>query len=218
MKQRILIVDDHDIVRAGMRMLLEAVDDIEVIGEANNGRAAMEFVEQNPVDIIIMDVSMPEMTGIEATQLIKEKFPDVRILALTIHEGQEYFFQMLQAGASGYVPKRAAPEILLQAIRHVAQGNVYIEPQIAKLLVTDYLKRVQAGHEKDKDTYDGLTKREQEVLMHIAEDYTNQEIANLLSISTKTVEHHRENIMQKLNLHTRIELTKYAIRKGLIRL
>lgn len=218
MKQRILIADDHDIVRAGMRMLLEAVDDVEVVGEANNGKVALEFIEEHPVDIIIMDVSMPEMNGVEATQLIKDKYPEIRVLALTIHEGQEYFFQMLQAGASGYVPKRAAPEILLQALRHVAQGNVYIEPQIAKLLVTDYLKRVQAGYEKDKDTYDGLTKREQEVLMHIAEDYTNQEIANLLNISNKTVEHHRENIMQKLNLHTRIELTKYAIRKGLIRL
>jgi two-component system response regulator NreC len=216
MTQRILIVDDHDIVRAGMRMLLEAVDDIEVVGEANNGKAAIEFVEKNLVDIIIMDVSMPEMTGIEATQLIKEKHPDMKILALTIHEGQEYFFQMLQAGAAGYVPKRAASEILLEALRHVAQGNVYIEPQIAKLLVTDYLKRVQSGSEKD--SYDGLSEREQEVLKHIAEDYTNHEIANLLSISVKTVERHRENIMQKLNLHTRIELTKYAIRKGLIRL
>jgi two-component system, NarL family, response regulator NreC len=216
MKQRILIVDDHEIVRAGMRMLLEAEPDIEVVGEANNGKAAMEFVEQYPVDIIIMDVSMPEMNGVEATQLIKAKYPDMKILALTIHEGQEYFFQMLQAGASGYVPKRAASEILLQALRHVAQGNVYIEPQITKLLVTDYIRRVQSGSEKN--SYDGLTEREQEVLMHIAEDCTNQEIANLLHISIKTVERHRENIMEKLNLHTRIELTKYAIRKGLIRL
>lgn len=216
MKQRILIVDDHEIVRAGMRMLLEAEPDIEVVGEASNGKEAIAFIEQHQVDIIIMDVSMPEMTGIEATQLIKTKNPDMRILALTIHEGQEYFFQMLQAGASGYVPKRAAPEILSQAIRHVAQGNVYIEPQIAKLLVTDYIKRVQSGSEKD--SYDGLTEREQEVLTHIAEDCTNQEIANLLHISIKTVERHRENIMEKLNLHTRIELTKYALRKGLIRL
>ena len=216
MKQRILIVDDHEIVRAGMRMLLESEPDIEVIGEANNGKEAIEFIEQHPVDIIIMDVSMPEMTGVEATQFIKKKYPDMKILALTIHEGQEYFFQMLQAGASGYVPKRAASEILLQALRHVAQGNVYIEPQIAKLLVTDYIKRVQSGSEKD--SYDGLTEREQEVLTHIAEDCTNQEIANLLHISVKTVERHRENIMEKLNLHTRIELTKYALRKGLIRL
>lgn len=216
MTQKVLIVDDHEIVRAGMRMLLDAAPDIEVAGEANNGREAIEFIEQHPVDVIVMDVSMPEMNGVEATQFIKDKYPDMRILALTIHEGQEYFFQMLQAGASGYVPKRAAPEILLEAIRHVAQGNVYLEPQIAKLLVTDYLKRVAEGGEQD--SYDGLTEREREVLTHIAEDYPNHEIATLLNISVKTVERHRENIMQKLNLHTRIELTKYAIRKGLIHL
>lgn len=213
---KILIVDDHEIVREGMRMLLDATSDVEVVGEANNGKEAIEFIEQYPVDIVVMDVSMPEMNGIEATQYIKEKYPEIRILALTIHEGEEYFFQMLHAGASGYVPKRVASEILLQAIHHVAEGNVYIEPQIAKLLVTDYLKRVEAGGEQD--SYDGLTEREREVLTHIAEDYTNQEIANLLNISVKTVERHRENIMQKLNLHTRIELTKYAIRKGLIHL
>lgn len=216
MKQQILIVDDHEIVRAGMRMLLDALLDIEVVGEAKNGREAIEFIEQHPVDIIVMDVSMPEMNGVEATRYIKEKYPDMRIVALTIHEGEEYFFQMLQAGASGYVPKRAASKILLQAIQHVAQGDIYIEPQIAKLLVTDYLKRVKEGGEQA--SYDGLSKREREVLTHIAEDYTNQEIANMLNISVKTVERHRENIMKKLNLHTRIELTKYAIRKGLIRL
>lgn len=213
---RVLIVDDHEIVRSGMRMLLEATDDIEVVGEAENGQLAIEFVEENPVDVIIMDVSMPEMNGIEATQHIKQKDESVKILALTIHEGQDYFFKMLQAGASGYVPKRAASEILLQAIRHIAEGDVYIEPQIARLLVTDYLKRVEEGGEKD--SYDGLTEREREVLTLIAEDFTNQEIANMLGISVKTVERHRENMMRKLNLHTRIELTKYAIRKGLIQL
>lgn len=216
MKHKVLIVDDHEIVRAGMRMLLDSSEDIEVVGETNNGREAIEFIENHPVDIVVMDVSMPEMNGVEATQCIKENYPDIRVLALTIHEGQDYFFQMLQAGASGYVPKRAASEILLQAICHVAQGDVYIEPQIAKLLVTDYLKRVEEGGENL--AYDGLSEREREVLTHIAEDYTNREIGNLLGISVKTVERHRENIMKKLNLHTRIELTKYAIRKGLIHL
>ncbi|MCA9913090.1 MAG: response regulator transcription factor [Anaerolineae bacterium] len=216
MSYRILIVDDHEVVRAGMRMLLESAEDFEVVGEAGNGQEALDFIQNQPVDIVIMDVTMPEMNGVEATRRIKEVNPDVRILALTIHEGEDYFFQMLQAGASGYVPKRAASEILIEAIYHIGQGNVFIEPQIAKLLVTDYLKRVEEGSERN--SYDGLTPREQEVLTHIAEDYTNQEIANLLSISVKTVERHRENIMSKLNLHTRIELTKYAIRKGLIKL
>ena len=212
MAYKILIVDDHEIVRTGMRMLLDAAPDIEIVGEAANGKEALEFIDEHSVDIAVMDVTMPEMDGVEATQRIKDNYPDVQILALTIHEGEDYFFQMLQAGASGYVPKRVASEILLEAIRHVVLGNVYIEPQVAKLLVTDYLKRVEDGGEKA--SYDGLTEREREVLTRIAEDYTNQEIANLLAISVKTVERHRENIMKKLNLHTRIELTKYRNSQG----
>jgi two-component system response regulator NreC len=137
-------------------------------------------------------------------------------LAVTIHEGADYFFHMLQAGASGYVPKRAAPDDLLRAIHVVAAGNVFLEPKIAKELVADYLSRVQQG--SARESYDGLTEREREVLAHIAEDETNQAIANQLRISINTVERHRENIMQKLNLHTRTELVKYAIRKGIISL
>lgn len=211
---RILIVDDHEVVRAGLRMLLDSVADIEVVGEGATGEDGIRLAQELKPDVIIMDVSMPKMTGIEATEMIKKAMPEVQVLALTIHEGQDYFFQMLQAGASGYVPKRAAPDILIQAIQHVAQGHAFIEPQIAHLLVTDYVQRVREGSEKD--SFDGLTKREQEVLTHIAEDYTNQEIANLLGISVKTIERHRENIMNKLGLHTRTELVKYAIRKGLI--
>lgn len=211
---RILIVDDHEVVRAGLRMLLDNVHDMEVVGEAATGEDGLRLAQELQPDVIVMDVSMPGMTGIEATEMIKEAMPDVYILALTIHEGQDYFFQMLQAGAAGYVPKRAAPNILIEAIRHIAKGHAYIEPQIARLLVTDYVERVREGNETD--SFDGLTEREQEILTHIAEDYTNQEIANLLNISVKTVDRHRENIMNKLNLHTRIELVKYAIRKGLI--
>jgi two-component system, NarL family, response regulator NreC len=213
---RILIVDDHEMVRAGMRMLMDSIPDIEVIGEGANGEEALSLAHQLQPDVIIMDVTMPGMNGIEATGRIKQELPQIGILALTIHEGQDYFFQMLHAGASGYVPKRAAPEILVEAVRQVAQGGVFLEPGIARLLVTDYLKRVEEGSEQQ--SYDGLTGREREVLTHIAQDYTNQEIANLLSISVKTVERHRENIMSKLNLHTRTELVKYAIRKGLVKL
>jgi len=213
---KVLIVDDHAVVRAGIRMLIESDDDMEIIGECENGQEAVDQVEQLQPDVVLMDVTMPVLDGVEATRLIKRFKNPPPILALTIHEGPDYFFQMLQAGASGYVPKRAAPDDLLRAIHTVAAGNVFLEPQVAKELVSDYLKRVQQGGEKE--SYDGLTSREREVLRHIAEDETNQAIANELSISVKTVERHRENIMSKLNLHSRTELVKYAIRKGMISL
>ncbi len=212
----VLIVDDHAVVRAGLRMLLESDAEIIIAGEAENGQEAVRMSEALKPDIILMDVTMPVMDGVEATRHIKSQTTSPAVLALTIHEGTEYFFHMLQAGASGYVPKRAAPEELLRAIHVVAEGNVFLEPSVAKELVADYLTRVQSGHEHD--SYDGLTEREREILTHIAEDSTNQAIANLLDISASTVERHRENIMRKLNLHTRTELVKYAIRKGLISL
>lgn len=213
---RVLIIDDHAVVRAGMRMLLESDPALEIVGEGENGEDALRLARELEPDIILMDVTMPRMDGVEATRRIKAVAGSPAILALTIHEGSDYFFQMLQAGASGYVPKRAAPEELLRAIHIVAQGNVFLEPSLAKSLVADYLTRVQDGSEKD--SYDGLTERERQILTLIAEDETNQTIANQLAISVKTVERHRENIMAKLNLHTRTELVKYAIRKGLISL
>ena len=212
----VLIVDDHAVVRAGIRMLIESDPDLTIVGECENGQEAVDQVESIKPDVVLMDVTMPVMDGVEATRVIKSADGSPSVLALTIHEGQDYFFQMLQAGASGYVPKRAAPDDLLRAIHVVAEGNVFLEPQVAKELVSDYLIRVQQGGEKE--SYDGLTEREQEVLKLIAEDETNQGIANVLGISVKTVERHRENMMSKLNLHSRIELVKYAIRKGLISL
>jgi len=212
----VLIVDDHAVVRAGIRMLLESDPEMRIVGEGENGQQAVELMKTLHPDVILMDVTMPVMDGVEATRQIKAQENAPAILALTIHEGPDYFFQMLQAGASGYVPKRAAPEDLLHAIHVIAEGNVFLEPTVAKDLVADYLTRVQDGSERD--SYDGLTEREREVLTLIAEDETNQKIANQLNISVKTVERHRENIMGKLNLHTRTELVKYAIRKGLISL
>lgn len=212
----VIVVDDHAVVRAGIRMLIESDDELKIIGECENGQAAVEMVEKLSPDVVLMDVTMPVMDGVEATRVIKKFKNAPPVLALTIHEGTDYFFQMLQAGASGYVPKRAAPDDLLRAIHVVAEGNVFLEPQVAKELVGDYLARVQQGGEKE--SYDGLTEREREVLTLIAEDETNQGIANQLNISVKTVERHRENIMSKLNLHSRTELVKYAIRKGLISL
>jgi two-component system response regulator NreC len=212
----VMIVDDHAVVRAGIRMLIESDADIEIIGECVNGEEAVKRVSELKPDVVLMDVTMPVMDGVSATTVIQELDDPPPILALTIHEGPDYFFQMLKAGAAGYVPKRAAPDDLLRAIHVVAEGNVFLEPQVAKELVTDYLSRVQEGTETE--SYDGLTNREREVLTLIAEDETNQAIANLLGISVKTVERHRENMMSKLNLHSRTELVKYAIRKGLISL
>ena len=212
----VIVVDDHAVVRAGIRMLIESDEDLKIIGECENGQAAVEMVQELSPDVVLMDVTMPVMDGVEATRVIKKFKNPPPILALTIHEGTDYFFQMLQAGASGYVPKRAAPDDLLRAIHVVSEGNVFLEPQVAKELVGDYLARVQQGGEKE--SYDGLTDREREVLTLIAEDETNQGIANELDISIKTVERHRENIMSKLNLHSRTGLVKYAIRKGLISL
>src|SRR5512135_3388647 len=160
-----------------------------------------------------MDIGLPDLSGIEATREIKKRFPNVAIVALTIHEDEEYFFKMLDAGASGYVPKRAAPEELVTAIRAAAAGEVYLYPSLAKLLVTDYLRQEQPPGEAAR--LDGLTDREREVLQYLAEGTSNEEIAVSLVISPKTVERHRENIMHKLSLHSRAELVRYAIRKGI---
>lgn len=211
---KVLIIDDHAVVRAGIRLLLESDPDISIVGEGESGFDALRLAADLKPDVVIMDVTMPGMNGVEATRALKSKMPDTAVLTLTIHEGSDYFFQMLQAGASGYVPKRVAPEELIRAIHTVAEGNVFLEPSVAKELVADYLARARQGTEQEP--FDGLTEREAEVLRLIAEDRTNQDIANRLGISVNTVERHRENIMSKLNLHTRTELVKYAIRKGLI--
>ncbi len=214
MKTRILIVDDHAVVRTGLRMLLDGESDIEIIGEAENASDALNQISQLQPDVVLMDIGLPDMSGIDATKSIKQLSPDTAVVALTIHEDEEYFFKMLDAGASGYVPKRAAPEELLKAIRVSAQGEVYLYPSLAKLLVKDYL--TQSLHPKDLATLDGLTPREHEVLVLLADGASNAEIADQLTISPKTVARHRENIMGKLNLHSRAELVKYAIRKGII--
>lgn len=212
-KIRLLLVDDHHIVRAGLRMLFQSEEDMEIVGEANSGEEALELVGNLKPDVVLMDVAMPGTNGIEATRLIKEVHSDVAVLALTMHEDEQYFFEMLNAGASGYIPKRAAPDDLVSAIRVVSQGNVFLYPNLAKSLVKDFLQRAETGQSGTGET---LTPREREVLTYIAEGYTNREIAEALVISIKTVDRHRENIMRKLNLHSRVELVKYAIGKGLI--
>jgi len=213
-KIRLMLVDDHEIVRAGLRMLLSTQDDIEIVAEVDTGRGAIERAKELRPDIILMDINLPDLDGIEATRQIKRVLPSTAILALTMHESDEYFFKMMQAGASGYVPKKAAPTELVTAIRTIREGNVFLYPSLAKALVRDYMGRAAQG--EDRASLDGLTDREQEVLRWIADGSTNQEIADKLTISVKTVERHRANIMAKLNLHSRTELVKYAIRKGLI--
>lgn len=213
-KIRLLMVEDHEIVRAGLRMLLQTQPDIEIVAEASNGREAVARARELQPDVVLMDISLPDMDGFQATQHIKRALPQTAVLALTMHESDEYFFRMLQAGASGYVPKKAAPTDLVSAIRTVREGGVFLYPSLAKSLVQDYLGRARPADEHA--ALDGLTEREQTVLTLIADGLTNQEIAEQLSISVKTVERHRANIMSKLNLHSRTELVKYAIRKGLI--
>lgn len=214
MKIRLLLVDDHAVVRVGLRMLLEGEPDMEIAGEAASASEAINLVAQLKPDVVLMDIGLPDLSGIDATREIKRVYPETAVVALTIHEDEEYFFKMLEAGASGYVPKRAAPEELITAIHTAAEGEVYLFPSLAKLLVQDFLG--QTPSTKDQAALDGLTSREAEVLGLLAEGATNPEIADKLSISPKTVARHRENIMSKLNLHTKTELVKYAIRKGII--
>lgn len=210
----LILADDHAVVRSGLRMLLEAQPDIEIVGEAETGEEAVAMVEELKPDAVLMDIQMPDLNGIEATKQIKANSPETKVLALTMHEDDHYFFEMLHAGASGYVLKRAAPDELVNAIRTVCRGEVFLYPTMAKRLVTDYLKRAEKF--EGSKGYRDLTPREQEVLTLIAEGYSNAEIANDLYISIKTVDRHRENIMRKLNMHSRIDLVKYAIRTGLI--
>jgi two-component system response regulator NreC len=211
MVTRLLLVDDHKVVRSGLRMLLDNEADLTIVGEADTGQEALQLVEQLQPDLVLMDIGLPDLSGIDVTYQIKQRWPKIAVVALTIHEDEEYFFKMLQAGVNGYVPKRAAPEELLIAIRTTIEGGVYLYPSLAKLLVKDYL----AGERPDQ--LDGLTEREQEILAHLAEGASNEAIADTLNISQKTVSRHRENIMRKLNLHSRADLVKYAIRKGIIR-
>ncbi|MCL5950621.1 MAG: response regulator transcription factor [Chloroflexi bacterium] len=213
-KIRLLIADDHTIVREGIRLMLEAQADIEVVGEASNGEEAVEMASRFQPDIILIDIAMPKLNGLEATRAIKQALPQIQVIALTMYESDEYFFQVLNAGASGYVLKKAASADLIGAIRAVYSGDVFLYPSVARRLVSDYLTRVKTGEEKS--SYDGLTQREREVLKLIAEGHTNQAIADKLVISASTVQTHRTRIMQRLNLHNRAELIQYAVRKGLL--
>jgi two-component system response regulator NreC len=213
-KVRVLVADDHTILRAGLKMMLNAQPDIEVVGEASDGHQAIAEAQRLAPDVIIMDITMPDCNGIEATKQVKRLMPETRVLVLTMHENEEYLFQMLRAGASGYMLKEAADTELISAIRVVSSGRFYLSPSAQSMMVSDYLQRVHTGEERD--SYSALTEREREILKLVAEGYTNNQIGERLFISPKTVDTHRTHIMDKLNLHSRAELVKYAMRRGLL--
>ena len=215
-KIRVLIADDHTILRQGIRALLEAEPDIEVIAEAADGREAVEKSRALSPDIVLMDIAMPVMNGLEATRCIKKEKPNIHVVVLTMHDNEEYVIQTLSAGASGYILKRIAATELVTAIRSVYQDGSVLHPLIARKLIEDYVRRV--GEDERKGANDGLTDREREILKLIAEGNTNQAIAEKLCLSVKTVQTHRTHIMDKLGVHDRTELVKYAIRKGLVSL
>ncbi len=220
---RLMLVDDHDVVRAGLRMFLEHQEGFQVVGEAGSGVEAIALAQQSLPDVVVMDISMPRMDGLQATRRLKETYSQSRVLALTVHEDKQYFFEMLAAGATGYLTKQAAADELVAAIRAVAEGQVYLQPALARWLLEDYLRlSVQAPPEEGKTEEtknpQNLSKRERQVLELVAQGNTTPTISEKLGISPKTVARHRERIMSKLKLHSSTELVKFAIRTGIIQL
>lgn len=211
-KISVLIVDDHAILREGLRALLSLYPDFEVVGEAEDGLEAINKARQLSPDIVLMDIAMPVLGGLEATLEIRKQSPGSRVVILTQHDDTEYIFPMLKAGAAGYVLKKAVGTELVAALRAVHQGGSFLYPSVAKAVIEGY---VHKGEDTDS-SYDRLTDRERQVLKLIAEGHTSKEIAELLSLSVKTVIAHRANLMEKLDIHNRTELVKYAIRKGLV--
>jgi DNA-binding NarL/FixJ family response regulator len=225
---RILLADDHDILRQGLKLLLEAQPDLHVVGEARTGRSTVEQVTALQPDIVVLDISMPDMDGLEACQHIRHQHPTIQVLILTMHESEEYFLQALRMGASGYLVKKAAPSELCAAVRTIAQGGAFLYPGLAKALIRAYLtpenapKPVSSTHTETinentlSHVFSVLTPRELEVLKLVAEGHTNQEIADQLVLSIKTVQAHRANVMDKLSLHGITHLVRFALRYGLI--
>ena len=208
----VLIADDHTIVRSGVRMLLEAEPDIKVVGEALNGIEALELTESLQPDVVLMDITMPELDGLEATRQLKERFPQINVLVLTMHRSDEYFFEMLKAGASGYILKGAKTSELINAVHIVHRGEIFLYPSMTQKLVQGYLQLA----DWDTETEPSLSPREKEIFQLLAEGYSNKEIADELVISPSTVHSHRGNLMDKLGLNNRRELIQYARRRGLI--
>jgi DNA-binding NarL/FixJ family response regulator len=214
MKIRVLVTDDHAMVRDGICALLALTGDIEAVGVAANGREALEMVGKLAPDVVLMDIAMPIMGGLEATRRIRKEFPKVKVLALTQYDDRAYVFPVIEAGASGFISKAAASSELTAGIRSVYRGDSFLSPSVARFLVEDYQQI--ASMKGSQDPYEQLTNREREVLKLAAEGHTTQEIADMLVLSPKTVERHKTNLMSKLDIHNRTELIKYALRKGII--
>jgi two-component system response regulator NreC len=210
-KLRILLADDHAVVRDGLKALVNAEPDMEVIGEASDGRAALQKIVELRPDVVVIDISMPELNGIQATERIKRDYPEIKVLALTVHQEKGYLDQLLKIGASGYILKLSAADELIQAIRCVAGGETFIDREMANRITTDYLrKQSSSGASGARE----LTDREEQVVRLVAQGHTNKEIANQLNISVKTVETHKANIMEKLDFKSRTEIVRYAVQRG----
>jgi DNA-binding NarL/FixJ family response regulator len=210
---RILLADDHAVVRRGLRLVLESEPDLRVVAEAGDGAKAIELGLADDVDLAILDVAMPRLTGIQAAQELSRRKPSLRILMLSMHDNEQYFFQALRAGASGYVLKSVADRDLVEACRATMRGEPFLYPAAVKALIREQLERAADG---DQLTGDPLSPRESEIVKLVAEGHTSREIAELLVISEKTVERHRANVLEKLGMRDRVELTRYAIRHGLV--
>ena len=211
---RVAVVDDHTVMRQGLVGLLEGEPDVEVVGQAGDAKSALAMLTTQAPDVALIDVGLPDMSGIDLTAKIVELVPTIRVLIVTMHEREDYLFEALRAGASGYVLKGADVRDLLSAVRTVAAGETYVYHQLTGNLVADYLRRVEGG--EDSDSHDALTEREREVLKLIAEGMTTTQIGEQLHLSPHTIQSHRDHIMTKLDIHSRVALTKYAIRKGII--
>jgi two-component system response regulator NreC len=214
-KVRVLLADDHAIVRSGLRLLLEREQDLSVVGEAADGRAAVDWMAREQADVAVMDVGMPGLNGIEATAQIARQHPQVSVVMLSMHSDETYVLRCLRAGARGYVLKESAESELIAAIRAVTSGKSFFSPKVSRLLQQEHVERIR--REGGEDTYDSLTEREREVLQLISEGNSNKEIAGRLHLSVYTVETHRKRILDKLNLHGTADLILYAVRKGIIR-
>jgi DNA-binding NarL/FixJ family response regulator len=212
LKTRILLADDHALVRRGLRLILDAKPDLEVIAEAGDGAAAVELALNADVELAILDISMPRMTGLQAARELQRRRPELALLILSMHESEQYLYEALRAGASGYVVKRAADRDLVEACRAAIRGEPFLYPGAVTALIHDYLQRARNREEPREP----LTPRETEVVKLVAESYTNRQIAEALVISEKTVDRHRANILEKLGMRDRVELTRYAIRNGLV--
>ncbi|MEU3452909.1 response regulator transcription factor [Micromonospora sp. NPDC006766] len=212
-KTRIMLADDHALVRRGLRLILDAEPDMTVVAEAADGAEAVEEVRRTEIDLAILDIAMPRMTGLQAAREISRRTPGVRILMLSMHDNEQYFFEALRAGASGYVLKSVADRDLLEAVRAAMRGEPFLYPGAITALIRDYLHRARQGEKLPESI---LTPREEEIIKLIAEGNSAKEIAEALVISVKTVDRHRANILQKLGMRDRIDLTRYAIRAGLV--